>query len=279
MHKFYKLLRNRETRGVIIRETKSLLLLKAYWFSFYLIAAIISLAAAFNSDRIASLPDRALFVFSMVTVSAVGCSVIAGIWRAASGRSALEHADIMPKVFLIWLLVATIPIRLTLLTITDGSFDLSELVNAVVHGLSVSSIIALTFGLSHFGPQILRERSSPGRSSDASDDRPGKVDVPFYIESEDHYVKIVSAKGVEVVRARLSDLAEEFGEAGMRCHKSYWVSFDAISHKSRAGRQMRLVLKCGTVIPVGRSYEKAVINHLLTLGRGDLYVHSVKEQT
>ena len=75
------------------------------------------------------------------------------------------------------------------------------------------------------------------------------------IEAEDHYVRVHTDMGSELVTMRFSDALEELAQAyGYRVHRSWWVAAEAMEgvRWTRAGGEVRLAE--GTVAPVSRSY-------------------------
>lgn len=72
---------------------------------------------------------------------------------------------------------------------------------------------------------------------------------------EDHYVRITTTKGVEVVLLRLSDAMRETGDvAGMQVHRSHWVATQAVKSARRDGDRAILTLVNDVEIPVSRRY-------------------------
>ena len=75
------------------------------------------------------------------------------------------------------------------------------------------------------------------------------------IEAEDHYVRVHTDMGPELVTMRFSDALQELAQAyGYRVHRSWWVAAEAIEgvRWTRAGGEARLA--DGLVAPVSRSY-------------------------
>jgi hypothetical protein len=75
------------------------------------------------------------------------------------------------------------------------------------------------------------------------------------LEAEDHYVRVHTDIGSELVPMRFSDALEELQNAyGYRLHRSWWVAADAIEgvRWARGGGEVRLA--AGLVAPVSRSY-------------------------
>lgn len=74
------------------------------------------------------------------------------------------------------------------------------------------------------------------------------------LKVEDHYVRIYTASGSQLVLMRLSDaIAEMGGVEGLRTHRSWWVARRAVSHMRFDSRGGRLTLHGGLQAPVARS--------------------------
>lgn len=79
------------------------------------------------------------------------------------------------------------------------------------------------------------------------------------VQAEDHYIRLYTSAGSDLVLLRFSDaLAELEGIEGAQVHRSWWVARTAVVSSAREdGRQM-LVLPDGTMAPVSRSYARAL---------------------
>ena len=82
---------------------------------------------------------------------------------------------------------------------------------------------------------------------------------PWAIKAEQHYIRIYTELGDEMVLYRFSDAIkglESFN--GLQVHRSYWVAIDAIKTVDNGGSSMTLTLKNKIEIPVSKSYRKQV---------------------
>ncbi len=79
------------------------------------------------------------------------------------------------------------------------------------------------------------------------------------VEAEDHYLRVHTEAGAELVTARFSDALEELAPmAGHQTHRSWWVAADAIEAvRWRRGRG-ELRLAGGLTVPVSRTYTAAL---------------------
>ncbi len=74
------------------------------------------------------------------------------------------------------------------------------------------------------------------------------------LEMEDHYVRVHTALGSELVLMRLRDaIAELDGIEGRQVHRSWWVARGAVEDVAREGRNVRLKLTRNIEAPVSRA--------------------------
>lgn len=75
------------------------------------------------------------------------------------------------------------------------------------------------------------------------------------VEAEDHYLRLHTSKGQDLILMRLSDaVAELEGIEGAQVHRSWWVARDAIADARRGDGRATLTLKDGSRVPVSRTY-------------------------
>ena len=80
----------------------------------------------------------------------------------------------------------------------------------------------------------------------------------LFLEMEDHYLRIHTSEGSDVILCRMEDAAHELQGHGLRVHRSYWVAKDAVGGARRQGQNWRLRLTDGREVPVGRTYRGSV---------------------
>jgi len=79
------------------------------------------------------------------------------------------------------------------------------------------------------------------------------------VSSEDHYLRIHTDRGSDLILMRLSDaLVELEGLEGAQTHRSWWVARDAVRDVSRGDGRATLTLEGGLEAPVSRRYAKAL---------------------
>ena len=74
------------------------------------------------------------------------------------------------------------------------------------------------------------------------------------LEAHDHYVRVHTDAGVELLSLRFSDAMEELsGAYGFRVHRSWWVAAGAIKRAQWRRASGELELEDGSVVPISRS--------------------------
>ncbi len=77
--------------------------------------------------------------------------------------------------------------------------------------------------------------------------------VLYAVSAEDHYLRLHTSKGSDLILMRLADAIGELeGLEGAQTHRSWWVARDAVENTRREGERVVLVLKGGTEAPVSR---------------------------
>lgn len=79
------------------------------------------------------------------------------------------------------------------------------------------------------------------------------------VSSEDHYLRVHTDRGSDLILMRLSDaLAELEGLEGAQTHRSWWVAKDAVRGVRRGDGRATLTLEGGIEAPVSRRYARAL---------------------
>ncbi|MEM6666666.1 MAG: LytTR family DNA-binding domain-containing protein [Pseudomonadota bacterium] len=81
----------------------------------------------------------------------------------------------------------------------------------------------------------------------------------YAITSEDHYLRIYTSLGEELILMRLADAIRELsGADGQQVHRSWWVARAGVSDVVRENGKPVIVLPGGAKAPVSRTYQSAV---------------------
>lgn len=115
-----------------------------------------------------------------------------------------------------------------------------------VGGIAV--IVSLVFSVTHHRAET---QAAPAILERLPLDKRGTL---VALSVEDHYVRVRTTRGEEMVLMRLSDAIRETRPVpGMQVHRSHWVALDRIAAVRRTGDRAVLSMSHGPAIPVSRS--------------------------
>lgn len=78
----------------------------------------------------------------------------------------------------------------------------------------------------------------------------------YAISSEDHYLRVYTNLGEELILLRLSDALKELsGADGLQVHRSWWVAKAGVADTKRDKDRLLLVLHSGSEVPVSRAFR------------------------
>lgn len=92
----------------------------------------------------------------------------------------------------------------------------------------------------------------------------GTLDPPltgriYWIEAQEHYVRISTTAENRMVLLRFTDAVREISSSeGMQVHRSHWVAFPEFQELVREGQNVKLKLTSDELVPVSRSYRQQV---------------------
>jgi len=79
----------------------------------------------------------------------------------------------------------------------------------------------------------------------------------FAVEAEDHYLRLHTSLGQDLILLRLGDaIAELEGLEGAQTHRSWWVAKSAVADVAKLDGRAVLTLKDGAEVPVSRGFVK-----------------------
>jgi len=81
----------------------------------------------------------------------------------------------------------------------------------------------------------------------------------YAVSAEDHYLRLHTSKGSDLILMRLSDaIAELEGLEGAQTHRSWWVAKSAVKGAKPGDGRAMLELEGGVTAPVSRGYARAL---------------------
>lgn len=233
--------------------------LRANWQSFVAAVAagvFLTTVGAFGTERVA-LGLRLTYWVPMMVLGTVAGTLIAARTRRRPrlGENPVllwvivTAAVTVPGTFLVW--------GYTVLVFgTEFGRSLPRLLLEV--GFVTGAASALMMAINRPGPMTRAAVAIPGTPAAPArfnDRLPAKLrdGLLYALQAEDHYLRLHTSKGSDLILMRLSDaIAELDGVEGAQVHRSWWVAKAAITDVKRAGRRVTLVLADGTEAPVSR---------------------------
>lgn len=233
------------------------------------LGAVFSFLGVYDTDN---LPFYQRYVFWTATMltGALG-TALTGPWvfdRLLPDRNpALQLACVAAIIsFPVWLVIGAFEASLT------GFWPLNDVPLQYLRTFAVSMIV---IGGSYIAARALGLIGglTPGAASEAAASPvPGFLErLPakyrgaalYAVSSEDHYLRVHTDRGEELILMRLSDAMRELeGADGLQTHRSWWVAREGVADVARENGRQKIVLKSGVEAPVSRSFAaevKAVI--------------------
>lgn len=228
---------------------------------FWLFAAVVILttAAPFGTDRLSFLERFAYWfitapvTFMIANISAtliVNSLMKKGIGRWPSYTIAGISSGIPVGIF-VW--------GFDLVLNPGQSMVLSQLPKIILLTTAVTLPVSLLFGLSS-----RQEREAEGSHSKQNTPSQRFLDrLPKHLgqdiislHAQDHYIKVVTTHGSEMILMRLSDaIAELESLDGFQTHRSWWVAARHVIKIDNHEGRVKLCLSNGDMAPISRSFK------------------------
>lgn len=227
------------------------------------LGALFSFLGVYDSD---ALPFYQRYIFWTATMlSGTLATALAGPFvfdRLLAGRhTVLQLAAVAALIsFPVWLVIGVFEASLT------GAWPFNDLPLQYLRTFAVSMLV---ISGSYIAARALGMIGGPagGQPAERSpvpgflERLPGKYRgaALYAVSSEDHYLRIHTDRGEELILMRLSDAMRELdGADGLQTHRSWWVARDGVADVAREEGRQKLVLKSGASAPVSRSFAKTV---------------------
>lgn len=219
-------------------------------------AFFLAFAGAFGSGRVAA-PVRFTYWFGLMILGWLWGTVVSRFFFSQSGA---------PK--RLWLRIAAASVALSIpYSIVVGfasrwawgshftkPLDILDLVASVTAVSAVMISINVLIGRS--GRGVTEAGAGPAKFLDRLPPKLRGSEV-WAVEAEDHYLRLHTSKGQDLILMRLSDAVDELeGIEGAQVHRSWWVARDAITEAVRGDGRATLTLKDGAQVPVSRTYAR-----------------------
>lgn len=225
-----------------------------------LAGGFLAFAGAFGTDAIPIGPRLIYWIPTMLVGAAIG-ALVSGVLatRGPTQSRALTWAAITGLV--------SVPLTAFVDLYTTSMFGRSPGALPFLFGavLAVSAVMTAIMMLVR-PPTVITETAASTRSTSAAGPAllrrfpPKLMGAELYaIEAEDHYLRLHTSKGSDLILLRLADaIAELEGADGAQTHRSWWVARAALVEVRRSEGRVDLVLPGGLVAPVSRRNVKAL---------------------
>jgi DNA-binding LytR/AlgR family response regulator len=271
-----------------LREMLSLMRSVRLWLTFAAVVALFSVTAPYGTDRLGPLPRSAFWLLLLAATWAV--AIVFAVGGDSLLRSRLGSRFVR---MMIGSLAAAFPIGLIVTVFRAAWFGAPfTLGRTLGEAMDALPLCAVFCGLSYLALSgekdfALSDRpagampapfpSLPDSTTSAAGDRTGTAPPPLlarlspanrgrllHISVEDHYSKVRTTSGSELILLRFSDAIGETAPCdGLQVHRSHWVALDFVAALRQTNGRPVLALRDGSEVPVSRTYLAAVRQRLL----------------
>lgn len=234
------------------------------WFQPLLIAlgsvVVLTILSPLGSDALTFWPRLVNWLVLMVGGTVMGVLVV-GFLRYRVGWT-----DRPILTGLIGALILTGPVSLLVWTTTSVAFDgnafeLRALGLDVVPVFTVSWCMCAINLLAQRQPVETHQRTTDTTVPRFLERLPPKLCGAelWAVEAEDHYLRLHTSQGRDMMLMRLSDAILELdGIEGAQTHRSWWIARAAVTSAELTNGRASLSLADGTIVPVSRTYVRAL---------------------
>lgn len=202
-----------------------LLMRLLYWVPIMIAGGVLGYFMAMLVNRFSSV-SRNPWLFGAILALAMTLPATIVVWAwTALFFPAVRHIEVLPDFALNVLLISVAMTAITTIANRPGP---------VTHAAPVGAAPKPVRFLERLPPKL-------------------KGAILYAVSAEDHYLRLHTSKGSDLILMRMSDaIAELEGLEGAQTHRSWWVARDAVESTRRDGDRLTLVLKGGAEAPVSR---------------------------
>ncbi|MEL7430603.1 MAG: LytTR family transcriptional regulator DNA-binding domain-containing protein [Pseudomonadota bacterium] len=245
-----------------MREMHALAQEPRFWIGFILVAIILFVSGPFGTATSMAFPERfAYWVIIAGCTFAVGlfCSLFLGEVLTGLGMGDLASrvvsgaASGFPVTAVVWFVSRYLFDRDVLQTGV-------ELLVLAFQCVLIAASVSLIFYLLTKKPEEVQVPLRENERSLFIQRLPLHLGTDLIsLQSQDHYLKVTTKKGSELLLMRMGDACQELEAVdGMQVHRSWWVSSTHVTELVKRGGKTVLKLSDGQEVPVSRGFAKTV---------------------
>lgn len=242
-----------------LRELSTIVRAPRLWGTFLVVVLIFTITGPFGTDM--SMPVAVRFFYWL-------CVQFAG-WSTAIVFSVL--ADVVLERFtkhafarmMTGAVIAALPIGLWIAVIDWSFTGRTPTTSAVLANAAVALPLSALFCVLAYMTLRRELETVPRNVPDTPPPllarlKPGNRGAILRLSAEDHYTRIITSHGQELLLLRFSDAVKEVGDtSGLQIHRSHWVADGHVAELRRTDGGLSLLTKDGTMLPVSRACQKS----------------------
>jgi len=252
---------NRSPLQFTLREMRIIFSSPKFRVGFSAVILVLAISGPFYTAVNLNFPERLsywLLISGFCFVTGLFISLFAGVWLHKKGLNRLISQTVAG-------LIAGLPIAgivwLTGVFVFDFNPGRTSVDFAILAGQCsiISAAVALLFSILRDSSQGQTERTSVDQIASSFFKRlPVELGMDLIcIHAQDHYLRVTTARGSEMVLMRMSDACEELADfEGMQVHRSWWISSIHVRLMEKSGGKGILTLSDGQKVPVSRGFVK-----------------------
>ncbi len=215
------------------------------------VGLVLGIAGPFGTeDALRLLPRMAYWVATVAACYAIGALVGEVLEHRLSGR--LPWRAIFFAIVISTGLAITVFLYLWNRALFGAWIPRGELPGFAFSVIAIALVFAGTMELIHRNRMREADTEPPRLLERLPADKRGAL---VALSVEDHYVRIRTTKGEDMVLLRLSDAMRETGDThGDQVHRSHWIAWDHVGSARREGDRAILTMRGGFEIPVSRAH-------------------------
>ncbi len=222
------------------------------------LSALVSYSGPFGTYENLSLFERILF-WSVVVAIAIISGLVVQVLQQRTARAPRNPTALLGTSILFGIFLA-----IPLAQFTKSVFAALGAMPPPVHAIA---FVVATVALGTAALRVRRDVPALVVDDPVTDQMPRLFDrlepdqrgVLIRLEVFDHYVCVVTDRGVSKLLMRFSDAISELdGVDGLRVHRSHWVARSAVKGSETDNGRLFLVTQDDENVPVSRSFRDAV---------------------